>query len=107
MGWSAVTGAFGAPVILLYIGGIFWTLGYDTIYAHQDRRDDEAIGIKSTARLFGKNSKRWVALFYTLALALFNGVDGPCLQSRAGILRALLILAALFALVQVLAWKHG
>ena len=67
MGWAAVTGGMGLPAALLYLAGIGWTLGYDTIYAHQDMRDDEAVGIKSTARLFGERSKRMVALFYALA----------------------------------------
>lgn len=63
MGWSSVTGELNQPALLLYLGGIFWTLGYDTIYAHQDMEDDALAGIKSTARLFGKNSKKFVALF--------------------------------------------
>ena len=50
-------------VILLYFGGIIWTLFYDTIYAHQDLKDDELIGVKSTARLFGKLTKFWLSLF--------------------------------------------
>lgn len=68
MGWSAVTGAIESPAILLYIGGIFWTLAYDTIYAHQDKEDDAMAGIKSTARLFKQNSKSWVTLFFILSL---------------------------------------
>jgi 4-hydroxybenzoate polyprenyltransferase len=68
LGGCAVTGMIGLPVILAYIAGIFWTLGYDTIYAHQDKRDDADAGIKSTALLFGDESLRWVAFFYALAL---------------------------------------
>ncbi|MGB1077839.1 MAG: 4-hydroxybenzoate octaprenyltransferase [Bdellovibrionales bacterium] len=66
MGWSAVTGAIELPAILLYVGGFFWTMGYDTIYAHQDKEDDELVGIKSTARLFGSHSKKWLVGFYAL-----------------------------------------
>lgn len=67
MGWAAVTGTVGIPALLLYIGGIFWTLGYDTIYAHQDKDDDALIGVKSTARRLGPQSLRWVTGFYTAA----------------------------------------
>jgi 4-hydroxybenzoate polyprenyltransferase len=69
MGWAAVTGAVEQPAVLLYVAGIFWTLGYDTVYAHQDKEDDALIGIKSTARLFGGKSKIWVSVFYTLTVA--------------------------------------
>ncbi len=72
MGWAAVTGVVGLPAVLIYIGGIFWTLGYDTIYAHQDKDDDALIGVKSTARKFGAHSKKWVAGFYTLAFILIT-----------------------------------
>lgn len=71
MGWAAVTGAIEAPAILLYIGGIFWTIAYDTVYAHQDKEDDAMAGIKSTARLFKENSKKWVSGFFVMALFLF------------------------------------
>src|SRR3546814_1755498 len=47
IGWTAATGLFGWPAVLLYLGGIAWTLGYDTIYAHQDKEDDALIGVKS------------------------------------------------------------
>lgn len=70
VGWVAVTGHIAAPTLWLYAAGIFWTLAYDTIYAHQDKKDDERVGVKSTARLFGKSSKKWVALFYLLAIFL-------------------------------------
>lgn len=73
MGWAAVTGELAWPAILLYVSGIFWTLGYDTIYAHQDEEDDALIGVKSTARLFGKASKRWVASFYSCAILALTG----------------------------------
>jgi len=68
MGWSAITGEITIPAFLLYIGGIFWTLGYDTIYAHQDKEDDAMAGIKSTALKFGNHSKLWVSIFYGLSI---------------------------------------
>ena len=71
LGWAAVRGDIGLTPVLLYVGGIFWTLGYDTIYAHQDRRDDPAAGVKSTARRLGLDSKPWLYAFYLIAAALF------------------------------------
>jgi 4-hydroxybenzoate polyprenyltransferase len=68
LGWTAVTGDFSWTAVVLYVAGLFWTLGYDTIYAHQDKIGDELIGIKSTARLFGRSSPVWVAIFYTIAI---------------------------------------
>ena len=70
VGWSAAMGGLSAPALVLYVGGIAWTLGYDTIYAHQDKEDDALIGIRSTARRFGDNTKPWLWFFYGLALVL-------------------------------------
>lgn len=71
LGFAAKTGTLGRPALLLYAACIFWTLGYDTIYAHQDKEDDALIGVKSTARLFGENSRGWIGFFYLVALVLF------------------------------------
>ncbi|MBK8907855.1 MAG: 4-hydroxybenzoate octaprenyltransferase [Rhodospirillales bacterium] len=71
LGWAAVRGDLAAPAIALYIGGLFWTLGYDTIYAHQDKEDDALIGVRSTALRFGAETKPMVAGFYALAAAMF------------------------------------
>ena len=71
LGWAAVREEISLAPVLLYAGGIFWTLGYDTIYAHQDRRDDPAAGVKSTARRLGLGSKPWLYAFYLAAAALF------------------------------------
>jgi 4-hydroxybenzoate polyprenyltransferase len=71
LGWAAVEGTLALPAILLYLGGIAWTLGYDTIYAHQDKEDDALVGVKSTALRFGTASKTWISLFYALAALLF------------------------------------
>jgi 4-hydroxybenzoate polyprenyltransferase len=75
MGWAAAFGRLDLPALLLYAGSIAWVIGYDTIYAHQDREDDALIGIKSTALLFGKRTKPMLALFYTLAV-IFVGAAG-------------------------------
>ena len=56
------------PILLLYLGGMAWTLGYDTIYAHQDKDDDARIGVKSTARRLGARSRGWIAGFYAVAI---------------------------------------
>ena len=70
LGWAAVDGRLDAAAIVLYLGGIAWTLAYDTIYAHQDKEDDALIGLKSTALRLGQASPRWLAGFFAAALAL-------------------------------------
>ena len=73
IGYASVENILNIQIAFLYLAGIFWTLGYDTIYAHQDRSDDLDIGIKSTAILFGEKTKYWVAVFYSLMLlSLFS-----------------------------------
>lgn len=72
MGWTAVAGALGAPALLLYAGGIAWTLGYDTIYAHQDKEDDALVGVKSSARRLGDRTRPALLAFYAAAAALFG-----------------------------------
>ncbi|MBF9048344.1 4-hydroxybenzoate octaprenyltransferase [Rhodobacterales bacterium LSUCC0031] len=70
--WTAQTGQLGLPAILLYLGGISWTLFYDTIYAHQDREDDALIGVKSTARLFAENTRAWLRGFLVATVVLLG-----------------------------------
>ena len=64
MGWAAIFGTLAWAAVLIYLAAIFWTIGYDTIYAVQDVRDDPAAGVKSTARLFGTNVRIAVGLLY-------------------------------------------
>lgn len=71
MGWAALFGELAAAPLLLYVGGILWTIGYDTIYAHQDKEDDALIGIHSTALLFGVRTRLYLAAFYAGATLLF------------------------------------
>lgn len=71
MGWASVFGALHPPAYALYLGTILWVIGYDTIYALQDREDDALIGVKSTARLFGNHARIAVAAFYAGAVALW------------------------------------
>ncbi|MGP0060299.1 MAG: 4-hydroxybenzoate octaprenyltransferase [Beijerinckiaceae bacterium] len=82
MGWAAIYGSLAMPAYLVYCGAIAWTIGYDTIYALQDVRDDSIIGVKSTARLFGEKVVPWVTLFYAVtilcigAAVLLSGAAG-------------------------------
>src|SRR3954471_13077167 len=78
MGWAAIFARLDAPALLLYAGSIAWVIGYDTIYAHQDREDDALIGVKSTARLFGDNTQTMLTLFYGLAIALIGAAILRC-----------------------------
>lgn len=71
VGWSSVKGSLALPAILLYLGSVCWTIGYDTIYAHQDREDDRALGLKSTALRFGEWTPTWVGGFYAVAIVLW------------------------------------
>ncbi len=70
MGFTAQTGRVDLAVFVLYAGLFFWTLGYDTIYAHQDKDDDALIGVKSTARLLGADSAKWILRFYAASFTL-------------------------------------
>ena len=68
VGWAAVTGSLGWPAVLLWLGTVAWVVGYDTLYAIQDKEDDALVGVKSTARLFADKAPLGVAVFYALAL---------------------------------------
>lgn len=97
--WAAHSGAVGWSAVLLYAAGIAWTLFYDTIYAHQDKEDDALIGVKSTARLFGAATGRWLAGFLVAAVLLLS----------AAVMVALLPAASPFALLLALlgVWAFG
>jgi 4-hydroxybenzoate polyprenyltransferase len=98
MGWAAAFGRLDPPALLLYAGSIAWVIGYDTIYAHQDREDDALIGIKSTALLFGERTKPMLAAFYALAAVLIGAAG---LAAGAGPVFAL----GLLAFAAHLAWQ--
>jgi 4-hydroxybenzoate polyprenyltransferase len=68
MGWAGVFASLCWAPVLLYFAAIAWTIGYDTIYAHQDKEDDALIGVRSTARLFGDDTKAWLIGLYGLTL---------------------------------------
>lgn len=93
VGWAAVRGSLDWPALLLYIAGLFWTLGYDTVYALQDIEDDALVGIRSSARRLGSQVRRGVAAFYIIAVAALG----------AALWRASETAVALLALVPVVA----
>lgn len=102
MGWSATTNRLELEAVVLYAAGFFWTLGYDTIYAHQDKDDDEIVGIKSTALLFGDRSKFFVRLFYLICIIL---IACSLLLADAGLISLLLlIIPGVHLLRQVSDW---
>ncbi len=72
LAYAAHAGTVAMPAVLLYLSGISWTLFYDTIYAHQDREDDTLIGVRSTARLFGDHTPRWLGLFLVATVLLMS-----------------------------------
>ena len=69
-GYAAATGGLDAAAFALWAAGFFWILGYDTIYAHQDREDDALVGIRSTALRFGENTRPFLIACYTMTVAL-------------------------------------
>ena len=71
VGWPAITGRLELPAVLLYAGSIFWVIGYDTIYALQDREDDALVGVRSSARALGRHARLGVGFCYALALLLW------------------------------------
>ena len=94
LAWAAHTGSLGWPAVLLYLSGIAWTLFYDTIYAHQDKDDDALIGVKSTARLFGQATPRYLLAFMIvsvcfMALASIQALaSGPPIPLLLGLMAA-------------------
>jgi 4-hydroxybenzoate polyprenyltransferase len=96
VGWSAVTGSLSRAPIWLYAGSVLWTLGYDTIYAHQDKEDDLAIGLKSTALRFGRATRAWLGAFYGGAVLLW-GVAGALAGARLPFAVALALAGAQLA----------
>ena len=98
MGWPAMFARLDAPAFVLYAGSILWVIGYDTIYAHQDREDDLLVGIKSTALLFGKKTQPMLTRFYAGAVALI-GLSGLMAGGR------LIFLIGMVAFAAHLTWQ--
>ncbi len=85
IGWSAHAGGFGAAPLLLYLAGISWTLFYDTIYAHQDRRDDIRARNRSTAMLFAGGTHRWLTAFAVAAAGFLTAATVLAIPAAAGV----------------------
>jgi 4-hydroxybenzoate polyprenyltransferase len=98
MGWPAAFGRLDWPPLVLYAGSICWVIGYDTIYAHQDREDDLLVGIKSTALLFGEQTPTMLAGFYIAAVVLISAAG---LMAGGGLIFTL----GLIAFAAHLAWQ--
>jgi 4-hydroxybenzoate polyprenyltransferase len=98
LGWPAVLGRVDWPAIVLYAGAVAWTVGYDTIYAHQDREDDDLLGLKSTALRFGRATKAWLTALYGFA---WLAITAAGLMANAGTAFLLGMLAA----AAQLAWQ--
>lgn len=96
MGWAGLFGGLSWAPVLLYLGSVAWTIGYDTIYAHQDKEDDALVGVRSTARLFGANTKAWLVGLYGVTLVLLLAA---CAEADVGFIAylGLLVAAVMFA----------
>ncbi len=107
LAWAAVTGGLGWPPILLYVAGIAWTLFYDTIYAHQDREDDALVGIKSTARLFGRRTHRFLIVFQLFAMGFMAIAVFAAMAPTSNALATAVALCGPLAFGWHLAWQTG
>ena len=105
LGWAAHAGTISLSAFVLYVAGISWTLFYDTIYAHQDRKDDVPAGNRSTALLFAENTKLWLAGFAVLAVVLMSVAIGLAMPEGAGSYRWGLVLTAVSGFALHLAWQ--
>jgi 4-hydroxybenzoate polyprenyltransferase len=107
LAYAAHGGQVGWPAVLLYAAGIAWTLFYDTIYAHQDKEDDVLIGVKSTARLFGAATAKWLGFFLVLTVTLLTLAILAALLPSAGPVKLGLALIAPWAMGWHLLWQLG
>ena len=89
LAWAAQTGSLGWAPVLLWLGGIAWTLFYDTIYAYQDIDDDALIGVRSTARRFGDGPGPWMRGFLVATVALMSAAVAVALEPRAAMVALL------------------
>lgn len=105
LAWTAHTGQLGWPAFVLYLAGISWTLFYDTIYAHQDTEDDALIGVKSTARLFGDNSPKWLRAFLVLTVVIIGAASMMVTVPSGNVLTVVVALGGAWGLGWHLAWQ--
>jgi len=104
--WAAHTGSLAWPAVILYAAGISWTLFYDTIYAHQDTEDDALIGVKSTARLFGKNTGMWLR-YFLLGTVLLLGLAALMATIDRSFLSLVVALGGPWAMGWHMMWQLG
>ncbi len=105
LAWTASTGSLGWPAVFLYLGGVAWTLFYDTIYAHQDTEDDALIGVKSTARLFGAATKLWLRGFLMATVVLLGLAVILALVPGGNVLALVLGIAGVWAMGWHMLWQ--
>ncbi|WP_126978847.1 4-hydroxybenzoate octaprenyltransferase [Frigidibacter oleivorans] len=105
LAYAAHAGQVSWAAAALYLAGIAWTLFYDTIYAHQDKEDDALIGVKSTARLFDRQTARWLLAFLVLTVLLLAVAVLLALPADAGALSLILALAAPWGMGWHLTWQ--
>lgn len=104
---AAHSGVVGLPAVLLFCAGIAWTLFYDTIYAHQDREDDALIGVRSTARLFGDDTRWWLRLFMAATVVLMAAAVLLALLPRGNPLALAVGIGAAWAMGWHMGWQLG
>ena len=105
LAWTAITGTLSWAPLFLYLAGIAWTLFYDTVYAHQDKEDDALIGIKSTARLFGDETPRFLLIFLVLSVVFLAAAIITALIDSANVLALTLALGGPWAFGWHLSWQ--
>ncbi len=105
LAWAAATASLAWAAVLIYIAGIFWTLFYDTIYAHQDTEDDALVGVKSTARLFGENTAKWLKYFMVASVLCFATGLIAALVDRVNALQLVIALGGVWAFGWHMAWQ--
>lgn len=105
LGWAAHTGGLSWAAVFLYLAGISWTLFYDTIYAHQDKEDDALIGVKSTARLFGEDTHRWLTIFLGVTVMLMSLAFLAALGPTGSPLKVILALVGVWCFGFHLWWQ--
>ncbi|MFC3119044.1 4-hydroxybenzoate octaprenyltransferase [Jhaorihella thermophila] len=105
LAWTAHAGALHWPAVILYASGIAWTLFYDTIYAHQDTEDDALIGVKSTARLFGTDTAKWLKYFLVATVSLMAWAIIETVKPSGSFLALVVALAGPWAMGWHMAWQ--
>lgn len=93
MAWSDTTNTVPIGAVLMWLGALTWQIGYDTLYAYTDIRDDERLGLRSTARRFGDNGLYWLSGFYAISIGFWL-IAGVLLNMQWGYYPILALVAA-------------